>query len=477
MDDKKKYSSGLIILLALNFLVRIPFLNMPLYGDELNYYEGVWAIYENGLNPFVEYWSYKPPLLFEITAILFKIFGPSRVWGRLVITVFSCLSLYFTFLLGKELFNKKVGFWSAVILFFFPLFMAQSFLFQAAVPLTALTLACLYYYFSNRKWWYLLAGSLLVLTKEPAVIIIFFLTVYNFFTKLKNKEGLRKLINETIYLKVPVIFFIGWMLINKATLGWFLWPYNLSFFGNNPPNNRVSISKMTNYVFKEYFLWFIFSLLISTFVFSFSWKKLKEDFLRNQIYFFAGLFVFYLLFFQLGPFHPRYFLFLYPLAFIAYTWLVTIIFRKNNNLILILILGVCCNFSLISMKNYFLSYVLPSYGGERDLTLIRQVKVYRKAVDFVVDNYSDSVLVGQWPMNIYFEIPFNGYVNEKMKVIGCEELKKTKQNLLKCNRNILLILSYKDPIPYTCQETNQFKTIKIIKIGRLNGVKILKLTK
>ncbi len=65
----------------------------------------------NGL-PYIDH----PPFGFWLEAAVFKIFGVSEFWARFPQAIAGLLSVYFTFYLGKELFNRLVGIVSATIL-------------------------------------------------------------------------------------------------------------------------------------------------------------------------------------------------------------------------------------------------------------------------------------------------------------------------------------------------------------------------
>ena len=75
--------------------------------DTQNYLE----IYDRG----VDYLD-KPPLLFWLSALSFKLFGISNFSYKLPSVLFSLLALFSTYHLGKALRNEKTGFYSALIL-------------------------------------------------------------------------------------------------------------------------------------------------------------------------------------------------------------------------------------------------------------------------------------------------------------------------------------------------------------------------
>ena len=122
-----------LFLFLLVLLFKIPVLNLPLFGDEMHFVSGSLGILKNHLNPFVEFWGYKPPFLFFTTAIVYQLFGFSIIATRLVIVFFAALALFFTYLLGKELFDRKTGILASLLLFISPLFFMQSGLFHVAI--------------------------------------------------------------------------------------------------------------------------------------------------------------------------------------------------------------------------------------------------------------------------------------------------------------------------------------------------------
>jgi len=100
-----------ILLFLLIILLKYPVLNLPYYWDDMNYViSTVDYIYNNSFTPFL--WEYSlghPPFFFLFVGGLFKVFGNSTLIAHLSIILFSFLTLLFTYLIGKKLFNRKVG--------------------------------------------------------------------------------------------------------------------------------------------------------------------------------------------------------------------------------------------------------------------------------------------------------------------------------------------------------------------------------
>ncbi|WP_051296180.1 ArnT family glycosyltransferase [Eisenibacter elegans] len=58
----------------------------------------------------------KPPLLFWMAALFFKVFGVSNFVYRLPAMLFSALGIYSTYRLAKRYYGESVGYWAAVII-------------------------------------------------------------------------------------------------------------------------------------------------------------------------------------------------------------------------------------------------------------------------------------------------------------------------------------------------------------------------
>ena len=127
-----------------------------------------------------------PPFGFWMIALSQKIFGINEFGARAASAIFAIIAVIFLYLLGKEFFSKKVGFFSALALSSAPWFVYRARSGNLDIFLTALFVVTIYLAFkvaNNKK--YLLVFSLslafLFLTKTmvpftiiPALIIIFF---------------------------------------------------------------------------------------------------------------------------------------------------------------------------------------------------------------------------------------------------------------------------------------------------------------
>ena len=219
----------ILLICTINFLARIFFVNMPLHLDETTAMNGVIVVLNNHLNPFVDFFGYKPPVMFLIPSLLSYFTGPNIIIPRLLIYFCSSLLLYFVYLIGKDIFkNKKIGLWSVILLFVYPMFICQSFVFQDQIPTALFFTMSFYFLYSEKFIWYIVSSVLLVMTRELGIISIIIFLFFDLFIYRK------KVVESIISHGVPLMVFGVWMLLNKYLLGWYLWPFN----------NKLSISRI-----------------------------------------------------------------------------------------------------------------------------------------------------------------------------------------------------------------------------------------
>jgi len=390
------------------FISKLPFVNLPFWWDEMNHLDGALKIYQNNFNPFIEWWSYKPPLIFETVALGYSFFGFSRAVPRLIVISFAFVALYFTFLLGKKLYNKQVGFFASILLFFFPLFFAQSSLFHTDLPIAALSLIVFYCYLSKKKIGYFVSGSLIVLTKETGVLVIFAVLAYEIFKDFK-KTLFRQLIVNFLFLSSPLLFFFDWLLLNRLYLGWYLWSYNVDYFSFASFLNLKKLITILDFTFWQNFQSLLVIILMMGFILSFFSKQLKQWLIKKELALFLLLTAGGLIFFWWGPFLPRYLLFVYPLFFIVSA--ASISFFIKNRYFLLLFLIVVINLFILNWRTDFVIW-----GGEINLNYVRATRVHRQMARYIEQNWSNYEIVTVWPMGSELSLPEMGYLVRPQRV-------------------------------------------------------------
>jgi|GEM_PF-5097364 len=381
---KKDWTTISVILLCILFaLSHIPFLSVIPTNNANVYYDAVHAVLHNNVNPFILFEGYKPPLLFLLTASLFRLFQPSIIIGGVIIALSASLALWFTYKLGTVLFHKKAGIMAAFTLCVFPLFLSHSFQFTDAMFVTPMLLAAMYYFYKHNKIGYLISMTLAVLTRETSVFIPLLLTGIELFHTKKLKQLLTKL----VIIVLPLIPFIVWMGINKNVFGWFLWPDNIKYFSFRfdtfiqqvGPHAKVALFDCGAIVFLTCITLFIVLKLT---------KRIKTTWEQQHAT------ILFLLFAGInfcivtnGPFHPRYMFSTYP--FLSVLAVGSLFMSMKPKIATILTTIMIATFIIYQT----LLYMLPlRYWGESDLSQLRMASTFSKSFTFIHKEYPNALI-------------------------------------------------------------------------------------
>jgi len=398
------YTVGIIILCICNVLVRLPFLNLPSVGDEGLYYQGVLTIYKHNLNPFVEFWSYKPPVIFWFTALIFKLFQPSRMIAHLFVYFLSSCTLLLLYLVGKKLRDEKVGFLAALLLCLTPTFIFQSMLFLDSLFISVLLLATIYAYLSKRYFLYFITCSLLVLTKETQIFIPFLIFFYAFFVAWKRHGFSLRHLWSCSFLLLPSIWFLLWIAVNKYIFGWYVWPLSTTLL------HSLSIHNVLNRL-KELFIHSgIWSIALPT-LFTYYFYRVTIIKKNPFTLFFLISYVFYTCLFLIFPPWPRYVLPYYPLLYllcficISYSKFARYLWKSFLVFICIMI----GSWIMMTVK-----FPISGSWGEDDL--FRIISLDQQTIRFIQETYPNAIILTTGGENnqIYTD-PFLGYVTEQSR--------------------------------------------------------------
>src|SRR3989338_6939942 len=143
-----------------------------------------------GLGREIPFWS--PPLFHLLSAFIYQISGNAAdTLVKFISPVFAVLTLIFTFLIVKRLFDAKIGFYTLLFLAFLPLFMDYSIFSYVESMLTFFVVLSVYFAIRNNVILASLAAGLGILTKYNALFIIPLL-VYIAYKNRKNNYALIK---------------------------------------------------------------------------------------------------------------------------------------------------------------------------------------------------------------------------------------------------------------------------------------------
>jgi len=379
------YKKATIFLCIISVFLKLPLRTMIPFNDGNVYYTTVLNIIKNNLNPFVFTISYKPPVIGEIMAIIFSMFHPSIIIGNISMYIISSLTLWYFYLIGKRIFTPAVGFCSALLFSLFPLFTAQSVVYNDAVIVTTVILATFYYFFSSNWLGYGIACSLLVLTKEPLLAIPVSLYIYSvIYTFQKSHVSLFKVMTKQIHLLFPLILFPLWMYINKQTLGIYLDPINQNraylhrFYG-------APIQEILTYLFLKNGMWWIW-LAFSVTLFKRSKMTTRQ---WSVIIYFLAIFLFYGIFFSISAFNPRYVLPYFPYVFVSICAVLFYAYSKKFFRLFILLTSIL----FIGIHIHLFFFKVSDGWGEGDLRIIQTTFLYTKTFQYVYKQYQHPLIV------------------------------------------------------------------------------------
>ena len=129
MEDLEKIlkkNAWIILILTIAFLIRIPLLPHCLWVDEARDLSITYNLIHNGtLTTFSGAWYFQHPIM-QYLILSFSVALNSELLATLTIAILSLISVYATYIIGKKLFNEKVGLLSAFILSMQPIFLFYS---------------------------------------------------------------------------------------------------------------------------------------------------------------------------------------------------------------------------------------------------------------------------------------------------------------------------------------------------------------
>ena len=125
--EERKYSVSLLLIIIFGFIFR--FLG-AIWGN-INLDEGI-HLYDaklitEGFTPFLDYFTREPYYIYSLS-LLVKIFGSNLLTSRLFSVVASTLTIFIVYLLGKNIFSKKIGFIAAILFSLSPFIIYETYL-------------------------------------------------------------------------------------------------------------------------------------------------------------------------------------------------------------------------------------------------------------------------------------------------------------------------------------------------------------
>jgi len=207
----QKYSKYALILVSIFLLLQFIFLlkfRIPIWDESIYVGMGKY-LYSAGSSGLWE--IIRPIGLPAILGFIWKLGLPVFLFSQIVSNLFAAATLFVVYLIGKKVFNEKIGLISLVLLASSPLFFLYSGYLLTEIPSVLFVLLSIYFWISDRQYLAPVFASLAVLFKFPNLLLIaVFGTViaFSYF-----RAGLPTLFKKTasffsIYTLVLIPFFL-----------------------------------------------------------------------------------------------------------------------------------------------------------------------------------------------------------------------------------------------------------------------------
>lgn len=219
---------------ALLIGIKAPTMDLPHYWDEaFPYSYAIGHMTENGPGLLTTaapaIYTTGHPLLYYFLQASWNVLVGETMWLQRVFPLLvSMATLFITFLLGKALFNEKVGLGAAVLLVCQNAFLANATFQLPEMLLTMLLLSTLFFLIRERKILFTISATLMLFVKEPAVILLLVIFLFHFFVLLR-KHPLKKRLGIFWMYAIPVVLNVAFYLHQYAVQGWFLFPRHTGF--------------------------------------------------------------------------------------------------------------------------------------------------------------------------------------------------------------------------------------------------------
>ncbi|MEM5797913.1 MAG: glycosyltransferase family 39 protein [Candidatus Aenigmatarchaeota archaeon] len=166
-------------------------------------------------------WEPIRPLLIPVILGFFWFAGQDVILiGHIIALLFSIGCIFMVFLIGKEIFNKRVGLLAAVILSITPIFFSLSLSLLTDIPSTFFALVAIWFFIKKQPIFSGLAAGLAFLTRFPQGLVFLAIICLLFLDFLKRKK-IKSIASFLIGFCIVIPYFV----FNQITYGSALAPF------------------------------------------------------------------------------------------------------------------------------------------------------------------------------------------------------------------------------------------------------------
>ena len=403
---------AMVSLAVTAILVKLPTLDTAAYWDEIGYlHEARWLSEVSllkaipGLRPAGEFFGH-PPGLFLILAAVGKIFGVSVNTAHLLIAVFAAVGVCATFLLARYWHGTGAAWLAALLLLLSPVYIGQSGFFLADVPVAALGALATYFLLTDRYGPYVACASTMVLLKETAIALVVALLLYRFVVLNPLRQAR---LRDVARYSIPLAVIGGFMLLQKATTGYFFFIYDFdtAMFVLTLDSVRHQFGAITRWIFIDQHR-FIFTALIALNLLANARAR------RRELWLFAFLVVLSGYSFSVLFYLPRYLLPVLPLFYILAAASILDLARGGRTRLRPVAAAAA---ALIMMSWSLVTHPLAG-NGETSLRYLDIVAMHRAAIDRIAVDRPEARVLTTWPLREELTRPLFGYVQRPIDTKG-----------------------------------------------------------
>jgi 4-amino-4-deoxy-L-arabinose transferase-like glycosyltransferase len=296
----KKENFPLFVIIALAFLLRFWNLGWNGFNGDESIYSGQAASLlgeEDFLKDFAVFRAH-PLLLQSLVSVAFALFGVHDTVARYVPVVFGTLTVFVTYLLAKELFNRKVGLVSSLVLALLPFHIVFSRQVLLDVPLSFFVVLFLYfitkYKITERNiysYWAGVSCGLCFISKEVGIIMLPIFVAYTLFIKTLKMNKLLIFLSGFGFGVVPFVILI----LTRQDAVQALFTY--ATFQVNREATMLSLRYSSTLINEAFGYALPILIIVSIFMTMFEWKIKESRKYKDQIILLiltlSTLFVFY----------------------------------------------------------------------------------------------------------------------------------------------------------------------------------------
>lgn len=391
--------------------LKIWVVGLPYHWDEMAYIIPAESIARGRLIEILPgyYPPYKffghPPGYYVTVAGFYHIFRGDVALIHLVQLSFAFIGVFSTFLLGAQLYNQSVGIFSALFLFFTPIYFTQSPMILSDIPVTSMIMVCLLLFLKKRPYTFVVAASYLTLMKCTSLAFFFALGVYVLGFERNRRSWPLDLV---IYALVPLLMGTAFMILQKFVYGQFVTnPFfkDHTLFDISPVSVFINFAKVTGWITFAQHRW-VLSILVITWI-----VKKKKAVWKNEFFLFGTIVTCFVFTFSFIYALPRYLLPCFPFFCILAAAALKELFISERNR------WICLVGIILLFATDFYGFGNKPNGYSEDLQYIDIVQSHKSAVHFVTTEYQGKTIYAEWPLNQAFTIPFLGYTKQPATIV------------------------------------------------------------